>query len=745
MSQQDKTTLQSNINSQLADNTTGDISAADIRNNLINITDSLVFNNGNQSITGSLTVTGGIIGGPINSAGSTLYSTVGTTPTNFSRLNSIFFGDRAGTDTSGSIAEASNSTFMGYRAGSGATYSGGSNFFGYETGYQAAFSNFSNFFGMQAGYQANTAAFSNFFGQYAGNYATNASYSNFLGNQAGSSGTNASNSNFFGRAAGFQAASASYSTIIGYLAGYAPSIGSTIGSNNIIIGTNITLEAGRKDSINIGGIIFGTGSNAITSPFGSPISGSSNGRIGINVTKPIYTLDVSGSGNYTNGLTVTGSVISTNGFTGSLQGTAATASYVSNTGNLIIKAPYINLWATNGLIEVYGSLFSNDPINASLNGTASYATVAQTLLGGVVSSSYATTASYSTVAETLLGSVTSASYASSSTTSDTTIGAGDPTTYPAGGEIQFKGGTGPGSTEGKNTYSSAFLWSNFGPGLTIGDPNTSYGSGAYFLATGYDSIANGNYSVSHGSSSYAQGEGSFTNGKAVTAAGTYSHAEGTNTQSPGNYSHAEGATTTSWGVGSHVEGNNTTANGDYSHTEGQNTTTNGYGSHAEGSSTTATGANSHAEGANTLSSASYSHAEGRFTVSRGQYSHAEGFYTTSSGLYSHAEGSGSVALGIGSHAEGQFTIASGSYQHVEGRFNTQGDNTSLLIVGNGTSNTSRSDAFKVRMSGSIILPTTQSTSPSWIGTDGEMVFATVTGNHFFYVWMAGAWRSGSLS
>jgi hypothetical protein len=852
MSQQDKTTLQSNINSQLADNTTGDISAADVRNNLINITDSLVFNNGDQSITGSLTVTGGIIGGPINSAVSTLYSTIGTTPTNFARLNSIFFGDRAGTDTSGSIGEASNSTFMGYRAGSGATYSGGSNFFGYETGYQAAFSNYSNFFGMQAGYQANTAAFSNFFGQYAGSYATNSSHSNFFGNQAGQNSTNAFFSNFFGRAAGFQATSASYSTIIGYLAGYAPSIGSTIGPNNIIIGTNITLEAGRRDSINIGGIIFGTGSNSISFPFGSPITGSSNGRIGINVIKPIYTLDVSGSGNYTNGLIVTGSVISTNGFTGSLQGTSATASYVmgANVNGTVTGATnainsalvYTGKTDTNGEYkvlftdnlnlddnsEIYkenGSTFTYNPglnrlslsriladnFTGSLQGTASYALTAQTLLGGVVSASYAATASV------LLGSVTSASYAATAskvsitnTTADTnlsltltdgnsllkdqynsityntanntlnivaytnftgsvssqdsitstggftgslqgtaslsleTIGAGDPSTYPAGGEIQFKGGTGPGSAEGKNTYSSAFLWSNFGPGLTIGDPNTSYGSGAYFLATGYDSIANGNYSVSHGSSSYANGEGSFTNGKTVTAAGTYSHAEGTNTQSPGNYSHAEGATTTSWGVGSHAEGNNTTANGDYSHTEGQNTTTNGYGSHAEGSSTTATGLNSHAEGANTLASASYSHAEGRFAVSRGQYSHAEGFYTTSSGLYSHAEGSGSIALGIGSHAEGQFTIASGSYQHVEGRFNTQGDTTSLLIVGNGTSNAARQDAFKVRQSGSIVLPTTQSIAPSWTGTDGEMVFATVTGNHFFYVWMAGAWRSGSL-
>ena len=62
MSQQNKTTLQSAINTQLADNTSGDISAADIRDNLINITDSLVFNTGSQAITGSLTVTGGITG-----------------------------------------------------------------------------------------------------------------------------------------------------------------------------------------------------------------------------------------------------------------------------------------------------------------------------------------------------------------------------------------------------------------------------------------------------------------------------------------------------------------------------------------------------------------------------------------------------------------------------------------------------------------------------------------------------------
>jgi hypothetical protein len=58
MAQQNKTQLQSSINSQINDNIAGDITAADIRDNLINMTDSLLFNSGSQSITGSLSVSG---------------------------------------------------------------------------------------------------------------------------------------------------------------------------------------------------------------------------------------------------------------------------------------------------------------------------------------------------------------------------------------------------------------------------------------------------------------------------------------------------------------------------------------------------------------------------------------------------------------------------------------------------------------------------------------------------------------
>ena len=86
MSQQNKTTLQSAINTQIADNTSGNITAANVRNNFINVTDSLVFNTGSQSITGSLTVTGGITGslfGTATNAVTASYLSTGLTSLSF--------------------------------------------------------------------------------------------------------------------------------------------------------------------------------------------------------------------------------------------------------------------------------------------------------------------------------------------------------------------------------------------------------------------------------------------------------------------------------------------------------------------------------------------------------------------------------------------------------------------------------------------------------------------------------------
>jgi hypothetical protein len=183
---------------------------------------------------------------------------------------------------------------------SGVTYS---LFFGPNAGNAATNADNSNFFGSNAGAAATNASFSNFFGPGAGGSAVGAQYSNFLGFTAGGNATNARHSNFFGKSAGQGATNASFSTLIGYYVGYAN--GNSIGSNNIIIGTNISLSAATTDSINIGGVLFGTGTYSTTS--GDPsISANTSGRIGIGVVTPTEKLHVSGNLKVDGNLTYTG-------------------------------------------------------------------------------------------------------------------------------------------------------------------------------------------------------------------------------------------------------------------------------------------------------------------------------------------------------------------------------------------------------------------------------------------------------
>jgi len=128
----------------------------------------------------------------------------------------------------------------------------------------------------------------------------------------------------------------------------------------------------------------------------------------------------------------------------------------------------------------------------------------------------------------------------------------------------------------------------------------------------------------------------------------------------------------------------------------------GNSSHAEGTNTVSDGLFSHAEGELNAASGYSSHAEGYGNQSLGSYSHAEGNTTFALGDYSHSEGNATIALGNYSHSEGQGTIASGSNQHAGGKYNVRGNDFSLFVVGNGTSDADvdRSDVLRIN-SGSI--------------------------------------------
>ena len=110
----------------------------------------------------------------------------------------------------------------------------------------------------------------------------------------------------------------------------------------------------------------------------------------------------------------------------------------------------------------------------------------------------------------------------------------------------------------------------------------------------------------------------------------------------------------------------------------------------------------------------YAHAEGT-GVAVGDYSHAEGHNTKALWASSHAEGESTIARGWRSHAEGYGTVANGRNQHASGTYNIA-DNRYLVIVGNGSSDSSRSNAYTLDTNGN-----------AWYS--GEVYVGSTSGTH----------------
>ena len=226
-------------------------------------------------------------------------------------------------------------------------------------------------------------------------------------------------------------------------------------------------------------------------------------------------------------------------------------------------------------------------------------------------------------------------------------------------------------------------------------------------STGINAVAEGISTTAQGNGCHAEGTGTIANhpnahaeGLGSQAISNAAHAEGTNTVASNDYAHAEGSGTRATGYAAHAEGGGTTVSGEYAHAEGSGSTASNNAAHAEGSGTQATANSAHAEGGGAQARAYAAHAEGGGTTASGECAHAEGGGTTASGAWSHAEGGSTCAIGPGSHAEGTGTYAKNAYQHVGGKFNVHDPSTTnseqigtyAEIIGNGTSDTQRSNA-----------------------------------------------------
>jgi hypothetical protein len=537
------------------------------------------------------------------------------------------------------------------------------------------------------------------------------------------------NTNNTNTAIGFNALQQNISGFNNTALGYQTLLQNTSGSNNVALGTN-TLLANTSGSFNTA-----IGSNTLS----SNTTGSLNTALGHNAG-----FFATGSGNVFLGNSA-----------GALQTTGDNQLWIANSSTLtpLIKGDFakgiLQLNTPSGS-QITGSLVVSNGITGSLEGTASYASFANTAsfalnfnpsatasyaisasnaisASRAISASYAATSSYAdnfTVAGTLTAQTINVQVITSSidyVTGSTIFGSQLTNTHQFTGSVTITGSLAVNNsnvvltnqTSSMSVASASFAISASQATTALNAVTASYvnplnqqviitgsliqglegniATGEQSHAEGSITKAIGNYSHAEGDNTQAKGDYSHAEGQETLASGSYSHAEGYNTISSGSYSHAEGDSTQAIGIASHAEGGGTNASGIGSHAEGIYTQARGAYSHAEGNNAFAVGTGSHAEGNSTATIGDYSHTEGYGTQASSSYTHAEGWLTSARGIASHAEGSGSVASGIASHAEGHFTVALGDYQHVQGQYNISSSAQSAFIIGNGTDLNNRSN------------------------------------------------------
>jgi hypothetical protein len=174
------------------------------------------------------------------------------------------------------------------------------------------------------------------------------------------------------------------------------------------------------------------------------------------------------------------------------------------------------------------------------------------------------------------------------------------------------------------------------------------------------------------------------------------------------------------GRGTTASGESSTALGDGSTATGEGTTALGLGSNASAEGASAMGYGATASGVGAV-------ALGAENTASGLNATSIGFSTTASGDNATAIGMGSTASGAGSMAMGAFTEAPSFYETALGVLNSTYTPASaaawsatdrLLVVGNGTTGTTRSNALTVLKNGNVAIGNVSPTSR--LDVDGQL-------------------------
>ena len=235
-------------------------------------------------------------------------------------------------------------------------------------------------------------------------------------------------------------------------------------------------------------------------------------------------------------------------------------------------------------------------------------------------------------------------------------------------------------------------------GLPTGSNNVAGGYGSLTAGNGNKVIGNFGFTAGQGN---IAGYGARANGRNTKALGMDSATDGFGTKAKGSAAYAGGVETEADGYGAFATNIGTKAKGKGAVAVNYNTEADGEFSFSAGGNTKAKGKYSVALGESSEASGSTSFAHGFLAKALNSFAQAFGWRTEASGTASAVFGSESQAKGSYSFAANKGTIANGEAQAALGKFNKENPNA-YLIVGNGTSNTDRSNALEVLKDGTIV-------------------------------------------
>lgn len=232
--------------------------------------------------------------------------------------------------------------------------------------------------------------------------------------------------------------------------------------------------------------------------------------------------------------------------------------------------------------------------------------------------------------------------------------------------------------------------------VVSGDNNTA--SGRYSVAINHNNTASGNNSAAMGTTTIASGAGALSANCGTEATGDVSTAFGNYTKATSTYAFTAGDRTEANGVASVALNHNNKVFGRYGLATGSANTVgsaNPVGD-ADGESSSAFGVGNEVTGRYSNSFGSMNKVSGKYSNSFGVANEVSGNYSNSQGYNQKNKGHFASTFGTGTE-----TFELSENQAAFGKFN-KAESDSLFMIGNGTSDTYRKNAFEVKSDGRVL-------------------------------------------